>query len=48
MQPFFAEYLKTLETMHNEIAQALDGLGVDGVNWTPDEGTNSLAVLAVH
>lgn len=48
MEPFFAEYLKVLETMHNEIVQALDGLPPAAVNWSPGPGTNSLAVLAIH
>lgn len=48
MHTFFAEYLKTLETMHREFSQALDGLPVEAVNWVPCEGANSLAVLAVH
>ncbi len=48
MEPFFAEYLKLLETMHNEIAQAVQGLPPEAVNWTPAPGANSLAVLAVH
>ena len=48
MELFFAEYLKVLETLHNEFVQALDGLAKDGVNWAPVGDANSLAVLAVH
>jgi hypothetical protein len=48
VEPFFAEYLKILETLHSEIVQALDGLPPEAVNWAPLEGANSFAVLAVH
>ncbi len=48
MQPFLVDYLKILETLHREFAQALDGLSVEAVNWSPGEECNSLAVLAVH
>lgn len=48
METFFSEYLKILETMHDEFTRALDGLTEEGLNWTPGEGMNSLAVLAVH
>jgi uncharacterized damage-inducible protein DinB len=48
MHPFFVDYLRLLEAMHREFEQALGGLSEDAINWVPAEGTNSLAVLAVH
>jgi uncharacterized damage-inducible protein DinB len=48
VDPFFAEYLRLLETVHREFASALSGLPDEAVNWSPAEGANSLAVLAVH
>jgi uncharacterized damage-inducible protein DinB len=48
IQPFFADYLRILETMHDEFAKAVEGLSEEVVNWSPAEGMNSLAVLAVH
>lgn len=48
MEPFFAEYLRLLETMHRELARSIDGLPDEAINWSVGEGMNSLAVLAVH
>ncbi len=48
VEPFFVDYLSLLKTMHGEFNRAIDGLPDEGVNWSPGEGTNSLAVLAVH
>jgi uncharacterized damage-inducible protein DinB len=48
MQPFFAEYLRILETMHGEFAKAVEGLSEEALDWSSDERVNSLAVLAVH
>ena len=48
MEQFFAEYLKILETLHNEIAEALDGLPEEAANWSPAGDSNSLVVLAIQ
>ncbi|MCC7355170.1 MAG: DUF664 domain-containing protein [Anaerolineae bacterium] len=47
-QPFGAALWTTLETLHREIGNALQGLPADALNWQPAEGANSLYVLATH
>jgi len=48
MQPFFADYLNCLGSLHNDIKTSLAGLPQAGLDWTPGAGMNSLCVLAVH
>lgn len=48
MEPFFADYLSRLESLHNDIKVSLAGLPQAGVDWTPGAGMNSLCVLVVH
>ena len=48
MQAFFTDYLNRLHLMHNELRSALAGLPQSALDWTPAEGANSLAAIAVH
>ncbi len=48
METLFADYLDRLETLHRHLDQALDGLSVAGLDWTPGPGMNSLAVIVTH
>ncbi len=48
MEPFFVEYVRVLETMHEEFTRAIGGLPDEAVNWSSGAGMNSLGVLAVH
>ena len=47
MEPFFADYLNRLESLHDDLKGAFAGMPDDGLNWALD-GMNSLCVLAVH
>jgi uncharacterized damage-inducible protein DinB len=48
MSEVFAAYLKQLEVLHCDLIQALEGLSVEALNWSPGPEVNSLAVLAAH
>ena len=48
MEAFYGEYLDRLGMLHAELAAALRGLPLEGLDWTPAPGTNSLGALAVH
>ena len=48
MEPFFADYLDRLESLHNDLKGALAGMPDDGLDWAPQAGMNSLCVLVVH
>ncbi len=48
MEPFFADYLKSLETLFADFADLLEGLPQEALDWRPEADTSSLAVLAVH
>jgi len=48
MQPFFADYLNRLESLHNDIKASMAGLPQAGLDWAPGAGMNSLCVLTVH
>jgi hypothetical protein len=48
MQPFFEDYLERQAELHIELEQAISGLSVSALNWSPDPDINSLAVLIVH
>jgi hypothetical protein len=48
MHPYFTEYLMALDALHADFAKQLDGLSAEGLDWSPGEGFNSLAVLAAH
>jgi uncharacterized damage-inducible protein DinB len=48
MQPFFVDYLNSLERLHNDIKASLAELPQAGLDWKPGAGMNSLCVIAVH
>jgi len=48
MQPFFSDYLKSLETLFGDFSDLLEGLPQEALDWRPGADTSSLAVLAVH
>jgi hypothetical protein len=48
MEPFFADYLNRLESLHNDLRTSIDGLSQVALDWSPGVGMNSLCVLAVH
>lgn len=48
MSEVFTACLKQLEVLHHDMAQALEGLSAEALNWSPGPEINSLAVLAVH
>lgn len=48
MEPFFEDYMKCLESLHNDLKGALDGIGQDGLDWSPGAEMNSLGVLVAH
>ena len=48
MDSYFTEYFNRLQLMHHELYAALEGLPQTALDWTPAEGANSLAVIAIH
>lgn len=48
MDIFFVEYLNRLQTLHDNIKEALAGLPAEALDWRPGPEMNSIAVLVVH
>jgi uncharacterized damage-inducible protein DinB len=52
MQPFFQDYLHRLTDLHQDIINAIQGLPVEALDWTPihqpDTEMNSINVLVTH
>jgi uncharacterized damage-inducible protein DinB len=48
MQTFFSDYIDLLQERHNEILEALKGLPLDALDWSPGPDTNSISVLVFH
>ncbi len=48
MDTFIESYIDWLEKLHEEFKKTLADLPPEGLDWSPGEGTNSLAVLGVH
>ena len=48
MQPFFDEYLKMMQTRHDEILKALDGLPPKALDWISGPDMNSISVMVFH
>jgi len=48
MEKFFEEYLNILQTCHNDILVALDGLPAAALDWVPGPDMNSICVLVYH
>lgn len=48
MQTFFKDYLNLLQDCHNSILEALEGLPLAALDWTPGPDMNSISVLVFH
>ncbi len=48
MEKFFEEYLTILETCHENVLNAVEGLPQSALNWKPGPDMNSIAVLIYH
>jgi uncharacterized damage-inducible protein DinB len=48
MHPIFEAYLERLDTLHADIAHAVDGLPQAALDWSPGPEINSIAVLIAH
>ena len=48
MEMFISNYLEWLEKLHTDFKSSFEGLPDAALDWTPGDGMNSLAVLAVH
>jgi uncharacterized damage-inducible protein DinB len=48
MQTFFTDYLNLLQERHNEILEALEGLPLAALDWSPGPDMNSINVLVFH
>ena len=48
MQTYFADYFSLLQSCHNDIHKALEGLPPEAWDWSPGKDMNSISVLVVH
>ena len=48
MQPYYTDYFNNLLELHNDLRSALAELPQEALDWSPQGGMNSLAVLVVH
>ena len=48
MSLFYAEYLERLNELHQDVAQSIEDLSPEALDWDPGPGMNSLAVLVTH
>jgi uncharacterized damage-inducible protein DinB len=48
MDPFFKDYYDRLSNLHHDLAETVEGLPVEALDWQPVPETNSLAVLLTH
>lgn len=48
MHAFFKAYLERLEALHADIAQVIDGLPPQALDWVVGPAINSIAVLVTH
>ena len=48
MLPAFADYFQRLQSLHNDIEAALEGLPQDALDWVAGPDINSLTVLVIH
>lgn len=48
MLQFTLAYTDKLAELHKDLAQAINGLPQDGIDWVPGEGMNSIDVLITH
>lgn len=48
MQPFYSDYWKNLQELHNDARAGLQGLPPEALDWSPGEQMNSINVLVTH
>jgi uncharacterized damage-inducible protein DinB len=48
LNPFFSDYLKSLEELHNDIRSAIKNLPPEALDWTIGKDMNSLNILVIH
>ena len=48
MQTYFADYYSLLQSCHNDIHKALDGLPPEALDWVPGKDMNTISVLVFH
>jgi hypothetical protein len=48
MDPVFKAYYDILETLHQGCRAVLSGMTQEELDWCPDNGMNSIAILATH
>lgn len=48
MHPILTDYLERLQSLHASIAETIEGLSTEALDWLPGSDMNSLGVLAVH
>jgi uncharacterized damage-inducible protein DinB len=48
MLTFYQDFLNILDEHHKNIAQAIEGIPQEALDWLPGEGMNSISVLIVH
>ena len=48
MENFFTDYFSLLQSCHNDIHKALDGLPPEALDWVPGRDMNSISVLVFH
>ena len=48
MQLFFDDYMNNLQELHSDIKKVLDGLTPAALDWVPQSGMNSIAIMVFH
>ena len=48
MDPILKACLDILETLHESCQAQISGMTQDALDWRPDDGMNSIAILAAH
>ena len=48
MDPVFEAYFDVLETLHEECQAQISGMTQEELDWYPDDGMNSIAILVAH
>ena len=48
MDPFYADYLLSLNEIHDEVRKAIHGLSPDQLDWSSGPEMNSVTVMIIH
>jgi hypothetical protein len=48
MIPECQPYAESLAALHAQLAESIEGLGADALDWTPAPGANGLAAIVAH